>query len=267
MLSKNYKNGLILFSKYAFAPNTLQYCGPKEVGAIFENITSEKEELTQNSKKLLLQFTGAVPYLELIAQSNNIRDIFDYRVVEAYWLGNDLLCKVPAKSLYSSIADRFKNRTTLKEWDKIVPKPILGAKPFHAFHVFDIGKKVGLVNLGAVKEVLETMNNCRIGWGKIKSKKLGVEGFSIGSAVVEYYPIVLDDSNKLKIGEKIEKKFYFTDKNIIEGDEVSVHWQFICDKLNQKERKNLIYWTNYHLTITNSELMYGASDARIIGAD
>lgn len=267
MLSKNYKNGLILFSKYAFAPNTLQYCGPKEIESVFENITQEKEELTQNSKKLLLQFTGAIPYLELIAKSNNIRDIFDYRVVEAYWIGNSLLSKVPAKSLYSSIIDRFKDRTTLKEWSKIAPKPILGAKPFHAFHVFDIGKKVGLVNLGAVKEVLETMNNCRIGWGRIKSKKLETAGFSIGSAVVEYYPIVLDDSNKLKIGEKTERSFYFTDQNINEGDEVSVHWQFICDKITTRERKNLIYWTNYHLDITNSELMHGAGDTRVIGAD
>jgi len=266
MLEKNYQNGLILFSKYAFAPNTLKYCGPKETGVVFGNITSEKEEISQNSKKLLLQFTGAVPYLELIARSNNIRDIFDYRVVEAYWIGNNLLLNVPARNFYASISDRFKKRTTLREWDKIAPKPTLGAKPFHAFHVFDIGKKVGLINLGAVKEVIETMNNCRIGWGKVISKNLEAKGFSIGSAVVEYYPIILVNS-KLKIGEKLERTFYFTDNKIKVGDEVSVHWQFICDKITMRERKNLIYWTNYHIEITNLELMHGTGDARVIGAD
>jgi len=267
MLSKNYQNGLILFSKYAFAPNTLQYCGPKEIESVFENITQKKEEISQSSKKLLLQFTGAVPYLELIARANNIRDIFDYRVVEAYWIGNEFLANVPAKDLYSSIADRFKDRATLKKWNEIAPKLILGAKPFHAFHVFDIGKKVGLINLGVVKEALETINNCRIGWGKVIDRNLESSGFSIGNAIVEYYPIVIDSDNKLKIGDKTKRSFYFTDNNIRKGDKVSIHWQFICDKINTREQRNLIYWTNYHLNITNFELMNGTGDAGVISAD
>jgi hypothetical protein len=150
MQKQNHQAGLQLFSKYAFAPNTLKYCGPKETEIIFEELCQNApgKNTRKNFKNLLLQFNGAIPYLELIARANNIRDIFDYRVVEAYWLGNSLLSKVTARNFYSSVEGRFKKRINSKEWAKITIKPAKGSKPFHAFHVFDIGSKIGLINLG-----------------------------------------------------------------------------------------------------------------------
>ena len=242
----------MLFSKYAYAPNLLHYCGPKETEAIFENIVEVKNK---NFEKLLLQFNGAVPYLQLIASANNIRDIFDLKVVEAYWLGNDLLKKVPSMSLYHSIKDRFKKRVKIKEWDKIAAKPIMGAKPFHAFHVFDIGRLIGLINLGQSQKILETMDKCRIGWGKIKHINLsdGGEKLSLGNSVVEYFPLQFDNLGKLKIGAKKDKKLYLLDQKLKIGDDVAIHWDFVCDKVSLPQKRNLIFWTNYHLNLANRE--------------
>ena len=47
---------------------------------------------------LARQFAGAWPYLEFIAGVSGIKDPLDRRVVEAYWLGNDLLERIDMKT-------------------------------------------------------------------------------------------------------------------------------------------------------------------------
>ncbi len=51
--------------------------------------------------------TDPLPYLQLIARSNDIADPFDARVVEAYWIGNELLDGVEVRQLYDSLVERF----------------------------------------------------------------------------------------------------------------------------------------------------------------
>ena len=61
--------------------------------------------------RLAQAFAGAWPYLELIAAGCGIGDPLDRRVVEAYWVGNDLLDKVPVTEIGDSMQDRFRHRT------------------------------------------------------------------------------------------------------------------------------------------------------------
>ena len=219
-------NGLQLFIKYALPPNLLGYCGPDA-------------DLSSGDKHLLLQFEGAVPYLQLIASGNKVKDIFDRRVVEAYWLGNDLLENVSDKKLYDNIESRFKKKMKNKDWQWLVSESIPKAKPHHVFHVFDIYRRAGLLKSGTVDNVLETMDKCRIGWGKV-----------IDSGLVEYNPLIFKD-NKLEFGEKTVKKLISLDSSIKVGDEVSFHWNHICDKITSIQKQNLIFWTKYHLDLTN----------------
>ena len=256
-------NGLLFFSKYAFAPNVLRFCGPKETDILFEAIVESVEEggvyqyggLPKNFDELLKRFHGAVPYLQIIAKANGIKDFFDFRVVEAYWIGNDLLRKVPVENLLASIEDRFKERFSLKSWERVMAKPIAGAKPFHAFHVFDIGRKAG-IDSSVSKKVIETLDKCRIAWGVVKEVKINGarNNFSMGSAVVEYPGVVFDKIGKLAIEGKMQRECFLLDKNISAGDIVSMHWDFVCDKLTLRQKRNLIFWTNYHLALVNREL-------------
>jgi len=244
-------NGLVLFCKYAFPPNRLQYCGPQETKTLFELLT-EKSHFKE-LKNLALHFEGAVPYLRLISQANKIKDIFDWKVVEAYWLGNELLKNVEISKLHRLIEERFKKRIKIKEWHWLELQPIKGAKPFHGFHVFDIYRQIGLLKSGGRDKIIETMDNCRIGWGKIKniSFKNEPREMALGNALVEYNPLEFNDFGKLQLGKKFLKNFYLIDASLKENDEVSLHWNFICDKLTPRQKQNLIYWTNYHLDLAN----------------
>ena len=89
-------------------PNALGYCGPGDSVALL-GMVSEGVDLAGLSQRAA-QFEGAWPYLQLIAGCNRISDPLDPRVVEAYWTGNELLTRVPASALLSSLGERFDRR-------------------------------------------------------------------------------------------------------------------------------------------------------------
>ena len=64
-------------------------------------------------KSLIEKFNTLRPYLELIAKSNGIKDIFDDRVVQAYWIGNELLDKFTISDL-EELIDNLVKRGMLK---------------------------------------------------------------------------------------------------------------------------------------------------------
>ena len=246
-------NGLLFFSKYAFAPNILQYCGPLDSKAfldIYKDYSEGKikpnSDITEELKHLSLQFEGAVPYLKFIASENKIKDIFDIRVVEAYWLGNDLLNKVRVSNFYHHIEDRFKKRMLFQEWQSLKDndKALSKAKPFHSFHVFNIYSHMGLIRSGARNNVLKTMDSCRIGWGEVKD-------IVDDNILVEYRPLEFNNDGILKLGEKTTKNFHSFDESIKKGETVSLHWDYICDKLTPQQKQNLTLWTIYHMKIFN----------------
>jgi len=74
--------GTLQFIRYGFMPNRLSYCGP-----VGDNRTLFDYGIAGFSDAgltpLLKRFTGALPYLQLIARANAIADPFDARVVEA----------------------------------------------------------------------------------------------------------------------------------------------------------------------------------------
>ncbi|GAI47424.1 unnamed protein product [marine sediment metagenome] len=92
--------GTIRFATYAFMPNRLGYCGGDDNKTLFDYCVAKH---TDPGLVIILQkFEAAYPYLKLIASSNHISDAFDARVVEAYWLGNELLDQVDLIQFYNS---------------------------------------------------------------------------------------------------------------------------------------------------------------------
>lgn len=244
--------GLLKFARYAFPPNVLRFCGPAQTESIFEELKENKNGGSE-LRHLLSRFAGAVPYLQLIAGRNGIKDIFDERVVEAYWLGNNFLQNVEAKDIYSHTKDRFKKNMAKKDWNWLISGSVPKAKPFHAFHVFDIYRRTGLLHSGKKENILETMDKCRIAWGKVESINLTAGGWkqpSLGWAMVSYNPLEFKDK-KIILGKKTLRKSFVVDSSIAAGDEVSLHWDYVCDKISPSQKKNLLYWTNSHLELAN----------------
>ena len=91
------ESGVLFHAKHAFMPNFLGYCGPDERGRIQQSLEGGKTD--DELVRTLRQFEAAYPFLGLIAKSTG-REVFDYAVPEAYWIGNSLLTKVPASDFY-----------------------------------------------------------------------------------------------------------------------------------------------------------------------
>lgn len=234
--------GIPLFIRYAFMPNHLGYCGGRENELLLERAATGQAGPALTP--LLAQFTGAVPYLRAIAATNGIGDPFDRRVVEAYWLGNDLLRDVDAGDLYKTLDERFGRHLSPKLREQILRKPPEGAKPFHFFHVVDVYRHLERETVG-----MTAMENCRISWGQVRT----VEGAAL---LVDRAPLVWRDG-KLALGEPAAERVLrsvdglgFVD-SVAAGDWVSIHWGWACEVLDERRLANLRRWTGVHLAIAN----------------
>lgn len=257
------EDGLLMFAKYAFAPNLLEYCGPKNNkiflavlrDCLHKQENSDYENLAEELRNLSLQFKAAIPYLHVIAEENNIKDIFNFMVVEAYWLGNNLLNNIRFSKAYDDTENRFSGAMGSKKWDKFRNSLLIkNIKPFHGSHVLNIYSKIDF-NESQCDIILKAINNCRINFGVVE-KIVKNEITDIFSVVrVLYFPLEFDDFMNLRTGKEKAENFYLLDnnyENIRAGDIVSLHYEYICGKLSIRQKNNLEYWNNYHLKIFNS---------------
>ncbi|MCG2717465.1 MAG: DUF6390 family protein [Nanoarchaeota archaeon] len=228
--------GVRLASLFSYTPNKLKYCGPDEASSIiYDSITNNRNQ--EQVKELLLKFEALYPYLKTISEKNS-KDIFDYGVVEAYWIGNELanLEKQYAKKvigmlrergLLDSIANRLTEKIENINQDKI---PLT-----HLFNVLFVG--VGAVT-GSVPTIVENMDKCRVSWGTVSE-------IHESHLIVEYNRLKKDD--KYFISKDVEKIKVIYDKKFFDklniGDIIAVHWRMAIKKLNPEELNNLKNYT------------------------
>lgn len=235
-------SGMLSFVRYAFMPNHLGYCGGAESEVLFEHATDGKPD--DRLIPLLAKFGGALPYLQTIAAANGIRSPFDARVVEAYWIGNDLLEAVDARRLHKSLADRFGNDLPAKLRPHVMHKPTEGARPHHFFHVADVYRHLEPEEVG-----MAAIEDCRISWGRVT----GIEGAEL---VVDRRPIVLrgtklvlDEPRRETVKRSLDGRGFADDAQL--GDWVSIHWGWTCEILDERKRGNLEHYTRLHLALAN----------------
>jgi hypothetical protein len=244
--------GALLFSRYAYPPNSLGLCGADAPRTLLEY--GDAGESDGGLVELARTFEGAWPYLTLIAESNRIEDPLDPRVVEAYWVGNDLLANVPPTRLARHVEDRFRGR--LGSASERVPEVIAaGAVPHHCFHVFALYPWLGLLRSGIVDEPLHVLDQCRT----TPALVLAVEG---EFADVRAEPLLWEDG-KLLLGEAAPRRVRWGDDgrafvHPAPGDLVSLHWDFVCDVLTSGAAARLAGVTRRVLAAVNA----GGGDPR-----
>jgi hypothetical protein len=242
-------SGPVLFARYAYGPNRFGYCGPDDANELLEAGAAGQDDLLRG---LARRFEGAYPYLALIARSNGLADPLDRRVVEAYWLGNDLLTRVPAGALGASLDDRFRPRLRPEDWRWLATKPLAGARPVHAFHVLDVFPRVGLLRGGHVDGILEVIDACRIRWGRVIDR-------IDEQLVVSATGLELVDGRIRHTEPRIERVQAWRDATgFIDGaepgDVVSIHWSWACDRLTPRQLAGLIGWTDRQLAVANQTI-------------
>ncbi len=249
-LRKQFMRGFKLAVLYGFYPHRLGFCGPQKGSEkdVLLNYLFGKRVSGKKVRKILEGFKAAFFYYKLIARSNNIKDPFDERVVKAYWIGNQLLEKVPVDSLRRMIVEEFSKPGLLplklaKEKARRIP---FKSKPHHSFHVLAIGSVTGRIILEG-----KLLDLCRIGWGKvIEYKQLKGEN----GLIIEYQN--LQDKNKKYFLGKPKPKFVFLDKDLVpkvkRGDMVSTHWGHIVQTINKRDLVNLKKYTQITIDSLNS---------------
>lgn len=242
-------DGLLRCSRYAFGPNRLHYCGPDANQELLAHIDSKTSD--PGLESILKGFKTMYPYLRLIADANGIRDAFDPRVVEAYWIGNHLLDMVRVRAFYNHLRDEQQigkrmGRVTL---ELLGGKAARGAVPHHSFHVFDIWKRTG--NLER-EHTLSSMDACRISWGHV----LSVDGPFIN---IETEPLVLSHGI-LALGQPITKRITRNlgaegdIESLAPGQLITMHWDVPCEVVSRTQVFELKRRTLSHIKFANETL-------------
>lgn len=240
--SMNALSGSTLFSRFAFPPNSLGYCGPSDTGLLKELMIGGDTAIEELSQ-VIPAFAGAWPYLELIAACSD-REPLDPEVVEAYWLGNPLLDVMDLVVMGNSLEERFRHRAGW-EWQVVCDALNAGGRPTHSFHVFCIYPWVGLLQSGIVDKALDVLDRCRIRWGEVVGR--------IGDRLlVDSQPLAWDGLRlSLSLGRVESVLPPVDDRQIEVGDLVAMHWDYACQRITPHQYRYLKGYHDRHLSMAN----------------
>jgi Family of unknown function (DUF6390) len=239
--------GPLLFARYAYPPNSLGLCGADVQQTLLQYGAAGESD--GGLAELARTFEGAWPYLELIAGANGIADPLDPRVVEAYWVGNDLLDSVRPGELVRHVDDRFRGRIG-RAREHVVDAARCGAVPHHCFHVFAVYPWLGLMRTGIVEEPLRILDQCRT----TPAVVLSVTGENV---TVLVRPLLFE-VGRLGLGPPEPRSVRWQDGGLAfvhapaAGDLVSLHWDFVCDVLTPAAARSLEQATRRALRAVNA---------------
>lgn len=243
-------SGLQLFARYAYPPNERGYCGPADHLALLEYRTDGVVDA--GLVTLAKSFHGPWPYLKLMAEATGTGAPFSRRIVEAYWVGNELLDTVDTLDFGNRVDETFRGRVG-RNWPGMA-EAIPGGLPHHSFHVFVTYPWVGLLNQSHRGEPLRILDQCRIRWGQVDA----VHG---DEAVVTSRPLQFD-GRRLYLGEPRPETVTLAVGGLgfVEplppGAWVSMHWSWVCDRLTSRQVRDLQRFSKRQLDMTNNELAH-----------
>ncbi|MDO8624596.1 MAG: DUF6390 family protein, partial [Candidatus Diapherotrites archaeon] len=236
--------------RHSYAPNKLRYCGAADYSQKIESYVKTRDAQLESALRAdYATLTAAYHYLKLIADANRL-DVFDERVAEAYWIGNDLLEQVKTEDVKNLFLGRFAQSdywgTELaNEFAARIPSAAVAHHSFHVFYTHFMS--AGLAN------TLTNLDNCRIAGAKV------IE-IQKNNLLVEYDSLEIENQ-KMALGKTIQKMISKPfDDALAAGDWISMHWNTYCMKISEQQRKNLEYYTALNMRAVNA-LPLSSSDA------
>lgn len=218
--------GALLFARYAYPPNELGYCGPDGAEALLR--ADEPAEIARRAR----HFQGAWSYLEFIAAAAGSADPLDPAVVEAYWIGNDLLDKVDSHALVDWLRDRFTSQLG-GTWREAGSR----ATANHSFQVFEVYPWAALLGANTHPIAVSLLDQCRIRTGIVRD--VGPE-----TATVRSHPLAWNGS-AFTAGPAADETVTWSAQGrtllagLSPGDRVTMHWNWICDVITGRQRDRL----------------------------
>lgn len=238
--------GLSLACRFSYPPNSLSLCGPDKQHDLAWYAATRQPD--RGTIEILRQFSTLYPYLCLIAGENGLRDPFDRRVIEAYWIGNTLLEHVPTRKFVHHLTDNLaiRKQKKRKHLNLLLENVALDGFPHHAFHVLNVYRRTGHL---PIPHTVETMDACLVNWGTVTT-------ISCGSITVRTKPL-MQQGDLLRFGNPLERTLFLQGspdqaaEKVHIGDAVSYHWGYFCQRLSQRQLNNLRGFTNRALRLAN----------------
>ncbi len=230
-------NGVEFSARYSYPPCRLGHCGTRSFPAIFE-LYLEKKIDQWDLKKELEKFMVPTSYLRLIAEHAK-KEPFDYEVVEAFWLGNQLLETVPHKALAQFIKEDLVRAGLKKDRARHLaenlPEKSLAHHSFHAMYIQFVSEKVPRTH--------NSFDLCRIGYGTVQYAS---EDF----LKLDYRALLYKNKQYFlgKTGKRIRPGFV---KDAERGDVVSTHWGAAIEKITERQSRNLENYTQRTISVVN----------------
>jgi hypothetical protein len=237
-------DGVELGARFSLATNRLQFCGPADAEpSLYGAITSPGHR--PEARQALSRFEALMPYLEAIGSKHHL-DPFDRRVVEAYWLGNDLLDSF-GRDDFLAILERL----TLRGLPRSIARLLSGHLPdhpipHHAFHVSFVG--VGAVT-GHVETTLANMEACRPSWGTVRAIR--------ARSILVSKPTLIANDGRLAFGPSQESSVTFDPQVLPElavGRSVALHWGWPALVLSDSQANALDRYTELSIGAANEAL-------------
>jgi hypothetical protein len=164
---------------------------------------------------------------------------------------------VSPHTLARHVEDRFKGRVG-RSWERIVDAVAAGAVPHHTFHVFAVYPWLGLLRTGDVAQPLSVLDRCRIAPAVVER--------AAEDTVTVRAPALRWDGKKLALGPWERRTARFREDGLgfvapQVGDWVSLHWDFVCDRLSPTQAATLLRANEHALAAVNQS----AGPAAVLG--
>lgn len=244
-------DGSVLFARYAFPPNELGYCGPPNAAPLLA--AAGAGEPLHHPVATARSFEGTWPYLEFIAARTGIGDPLDARVVEAYWLGGELIAGLDVAAVGEELLVAL--RRAGGTWARSTAALPVGMTPDHNFHVFAVYPWLGLLTRNISDQPRRVLDRCRIRWGEVVAVR--DDEADVASRTVTW------DGFRLELGEpvtetaRLSKDGASLAAGVTTGDTVALHWDWICDRLGGVQLDAIRESTARHLAIANGRIRSG----------
>lgn len=217
------KDGLIEAARFSWKCGMAEKLGMSPM--LFDFVNNPNNEKALQVEKALKKLFSYVYYC-LIALQNDISDPFDKRVVEAHWIGNDLLKKVAKEDLVKLL-----RRGNKLVWDNAILAWYLidllnhHAWPHHSAYALMNERKLPVC-------LVDARRRCYIDVGEII--RIGTE-------------IEIKNEN----GSMLCNYGFLKDDNLKRGDLIFVHLGEARKKVVQEEVNRLNVWTKRTLECFN----------------
>jgi len=235
-----------MFARYAHAPNALGYCGPP-LGATLRD--GSVDEVRQAATK----FSGAWPYLRVLAKMTGISDPLDYRLVESYWLGGGVGANLDAGEFFDALLAIIGPQAG-QYWSHLTPDLAGEAAGNHCFHVFGVYPWTRFLGRGLDEQPLSVLDNCRIIWGTVLSRTGDQVEVMCQGLAWDGHALTLSEPSARVLDVWVDG--YSAVPDVAASDEIAIHWDRLCGRLQPDQIRALADSTNRQLHLTNQRLAH-----------